>query len=72
MKFNKQQLDALIALPDDALWAEIVKMAKNYGFTMPEKTPEHSELEKLRNTARGANVNVTEALKMLNEYRKKG
>ena len=72
MKFNKEQLDALINLPDDALWAEIVRMAHNYGFTLPEKVPEHSELEKLRNTARGAKVNVTEALRMLNDYRKKG
>lgn len=72
MKFNKEQLDALIALPDDALWAEIVKMAKSYGFTMPEKTPEHSELEKLRATVKGTNVNVAAALRLLNSYRNRG
>lgn len=72
MKFNKEQLDALIALPDDALWAEIVRMARGYGFKLPEKTPEHSELEKLRDTARGAKVNVSDALKLLNNYRKQG
>lgn len=72
MKFNKEQLDALIALPDDVLWSEIVKMAKGYGFSLPEKTPEHSELEKLRDTVRGKKINVSDALRMLNEYRKKG
>ena len=72
MKFSKEQLDALIALPDDALWAEIVKKAQNYGFKLPEKTPNHEELEKLRSTARGANVNVSAALRILNDYRKRG
>ena len=71
MKFNKEQLDTLIALPDDALWAEIVRMAKNYGFALPEKTPSHADLEKLRSTVNGANINVSEALKLLNGYRKR-
>ena len=72
MKFNKEQLDALIALPDDALWAEIVKKAKGYGFTLPEKTPNHTELEKLRNTVNGTKINTAEALRLINDYRKKG
>ena len=72
MKFNKEQLDALIALPDDMLWGEIVKMAKGYGFTMPEKTPSHAELEKLRDTVRGTKINTAEALRLLNNYRKHG
>ena len=72
MKFNKEQLDALIALPDDALWAEIVRMAKSYGFSMPERVPDHGELEKLRDTVRGSKINTTEALRILNNYRKKG
>ena len=71
MKFNKEQLDALIALPDDKLWGEIVIMARGYGFTLPEKTPDHAELEKLRDTVRGSKINATEALRLLNNYRKK-
>ena len=72
MKFNKDQLDALVALPDDKLWAEIVGKARGYGFTLPEKTPAHAELEKLRNTVKGANVNVADAMKLLKDFKKKG
>lgn len=72
MKFNKEQLDALIALPDDKLWAEIVSKAKGYGFALPEKTPPHSELEKLRKTVNGSNIKVTDAIRLLKEYRSKG
>ena len=71
MKFNKEQLDALIALPDDKLWSEIVRMAKGYGFTLPEKTPEHEELEKLRGAVNGSKINVAEALGMLKSYQKR-
>lgn len=72
MKFNKEQLDALIALPDDRLWAEIVRMARSYGFSLPDATPSHDELEKLRGTVRGANINAAEALRLLNDYRRRG
>ena len=65
MKFNKEQLDALVALPDDALWKEIVNMAKKFGYTLPEATPSHSELEKLRSAVNGSKINVAEALKVL-------
>ena len=72
MKFNKEQLDALLALPDDKLWAEIVKRARGYGFSLPESTPPHAELEKLRSTVNGANINVADALRLLKNYKKKG
>lgn len=70
MKFNKEQLDALIALPDDALWAEVIKLAKGYGVALPEKTPSHQELMKLRGVVSGSQINMFEAMKLLNEYKK--
>ena len=71
MKFNKEQLDALVALPDDALWEKIVGMAKGYGFNLPKETPPHGELEKLRGAVNGSKVNVTDALRVLKSYQKK-
>lgn len=71
MKFNKEQLDALIAMPDDKLWSEIVRMAEGYGFSMPKETPPHAELERLRDTVRGSKINAGEAMRLLNNYRKK-
>lgn len=72
MKFNKEQLDALLALPDDKLWAEIVSKARGYGFALPENTPPHAELEKLRSTVNGSSINVADALRLLKNYKKKG
>ena len=70
MKINKEKLAALAALPDDALWAEIVKMTSAYGLDLPKKTPSHTELEKLRETINGKSLNLFEASKILKNYRK--
>lgn len=71
MRFNKEQLDALVALPDDALWAQIVSMAKGYGFNLPTETPPHADLEKLRGAVNGSKINVTDAIKILKNYQGK-
>lgn len=70
MRIDKSQLEAIAALPDDKLWATVVSMAKSYGFTLPEKTPPHEELEKLRGAVNSEKINVSEALRLLNNYRK--
>ena len=70
MKINKEQLEAMAALPDEALWAQIVAMAKGYGITMPEATPPHRELEKLRGAVTGSRLNISDALRVLNSYRR--
>ncbi len=70
MKFSREELEALAALPDDKLWAEIQKIAKSYGFALPEKTPTHEELEKLRKIALGSKISTPEAMMLINKYRK--
>lgn len=70
MKFDKDKLNELVALPDDELWKTVVEIGKSHGFTMPTKTPEHSELEKLRSIARdGSKMNVGLAMKILSKYK---
>lgn len=70
MRFDKDKLDELVALPDDELWKKVVQIGKTHGFTLPERTPEHSELEKLRSIARdGSRINMGLAMKMLNKYK---
>ncbi len=71
MRFDRSQLEALAALPDDRLWEEVVKMAANYGFSLPKETPAHSDLEKLRDAALGSRINLSEAMRMLNQYKTK-
>ncbi len=70
MRFDKDKLNELVSMPDDELWQQVVKIGKTHGFTLPEKTPSHDELEKLRSIARdGSKINVGLAMKMLNRYR---
>ena len=70
MKFDKDKLNELVALPDDELWKKVVEIGKSHGFILPAKTPEHSELEKLRSIARdGAKMNPVSVMKLLYKYR---
>lgn len=71
MKINKEKLEALAALPDDELWGEVKKMAKGYGINLPSETPSHAELENLREVARGDKINIGEAMRLVNDYRRK-
>ncbi|MBO5907763.1 MAG: hypothetical protein J6Q85_06410 [Clostridia bacterium] len=72
MRINKQQLEKLVALPDEELWKQIVAFGKGYGVTMPEKAPSHDELTKLRGIISGGKISLTDAAKILNQYRKGG
>ena len=70
MRLDRDKLNELVSLPDEELWKRIIEMAKEYGITMPEKTPEHSELEKLRGIAGDGNkMNVSGALRILSKYK---
>ena len=70
MRFDKSQLEAIAALPDDKLWATVVGLAKGYGFNLPEKTPPHEDIERMREAVRGDKINVGEAMRLLNTYKK--
>lgn len=72
MRMNKSQLEALAALPDDKLWEEVIKIAASFGFSLPKNTPPHEELEKMRELARSQKINPSEALRLVNQYKKTG
>ena len=72
MKIDQNKLTALAAMPDEAMWREIVSAAKRHGFSLPEKTPPHEELEKLRSAVTGVKFNMGDAIKILDQYRKRG
>lgn len=71
MKFDRARLEALAALPDDRLWAEVVKIADGFGYSLPEKTPPHSDLQKMRDAVRSDRINVSEALRVVNQYKQR-
>lgn len=70
MRFDKAKLDALAALPDDQLWAEIVKIADGFGYALPKQTPPHADLEKMREAVKTERINVSEALRIVSKYKK--
>ena len=71
MRFDKDKLNELVSLNDDELWRTVVEIARSHGFSLPTKTPEHAELEKLRQIARdGSKMNVALAMKLLSKYRR--
>ena len=70
MTFNKEKLEALAALPDDQLWAEVTKIADSFGYTLPNTPPPHSELEKMRNAVKGDKINLTEAMRVVNRLKR--
>ena len=70
MKIDPKKLEQLLAMSDDALWREIVTVGKQHGFTLPEKAPPHSELEKLRSAVSGGKLNLPSALRIIDNYRK--
>ena len=70
MKFDRDKLNELVDLPDDELWQKVVQIGKSHGFILPQKTPNHNELEKLRSIARdGSRMSVAGAMKILTKYR---
>ena len=70
MRFDREKLEALAALPDDQLWAEVVRIAESYGYSLPQKTPSHEDLEKMRAAARSERINLSEAMRLINQYKK--
>lgn len=71
MRFDKAKLEALAALPDDKLWAEVVRIADGFGYSLPKQTPPHAELEKMRNAVRSEKINLSDALRVVNQYKRK-
>jgi hypothetical protein len=70
MRFDKEKLEALAALPDDALWAEVIRIADSFGYCLPRETPPHSELQKMRDAVKGGNINATSAIRLVNQLKR--
>jgi len=71
LKIDKEKLSALAKLEDDALWAEIKTIAAQHGFKLPDATPSHDQLEKLRAAVCDTDkINLMGAMKIINKYRK--
>ena len=71
MKVNREQLEAYAALGDEALWSEIRKIAGSKGFNLPEATPSHEQMMKIRSAMLSVEkLSLSDALRMVNEYKR--
>lgn len=71
MKLNKDIISRLQGLDDEALWREIRGMAKSYGLNLPDKTPTKGELEKVRSALSIGEISTAEAMRLVNEYKRR-
>ena len=73
MKINKDKLSELCSMGDDELWGEVRRIAASHGFKLPEATPPHEELEKMRSAvAGGSKISLSEAARIINMQRRGG
>ena len=71
MRINKDKLAELLALSDDELWLQVVALAAQHGYTLSPKTPPPAEMARLRGAVSGgAKLNLAEAVRILNEYKR--
>ena len=70
MKIDREKIQKMCALPDDELWREIVNLGRAHGFSLPETTPSHEDMEKIRATAESPKLNAFTALRLLDSFRK--
>ncbi len=72
MKINLEGLRALCALSDEELWREVRGIAAKHGLNLPEQTPPHSEIEKMREAVSGGGgISLSDAMRLVNEYRRR-
>ncbi len=72
MKLNQEELKRLSTLSDKELECEIRRMAASKGLSLPQASPTHEDLEKLRvllSSDRG--FGLMDAMRYYNAYKKK-
>lgn len=71
MRIDKERIKTMCALPDDELWAQIVSIGAQNGFTLPSTVPSHADMQRLRDAVNGGTkINLAAALKIIDGYRK--
>lgn len=72
MKLNQEQLKRLSALSDAELEREIRRMAAAKGLSLPQASPAHEDLEKLRTLLTSEKgFGLMDAMRYYNAYKKK-
>lgn len=73
MKIDKEKLRAISEKSDAELWQTISGIAKSHGYNLPEKAPGKDEMQKIRSIMQSPEkLSMKDAVKLMNEYKKRG
>lgn len=71
MKLDRETLNKLTEADDAALWETVRGIALAKGFRLPEATPPHETMERLRGTLSGnGTLSLGEAVRVIAAYKK--
>ncbi len=70
-QFDANMFRAILSLSDEQLWQTIKAIAAQSGVKLPSGTPPKEELARLRAALGTANPDVNNAMKIVEEYKKK-
>lgn len=71
MKLDRETIQKLAASDDAALWQTVRGIAGKKGIRLPEATPPHATMERLRSTLSGnGTLSLGEAVRVIAEYKK--
>ena len=71
MKLDRETIRKLTTADDASLWRTVREIAGEKGFRLPEATPPHETMERLRGTLSGnGTLSLGEAVRVIAEYKK--
>ena len=71
-QFDANMLRSILSLPDEQLWQTIQMIAASSGVKLPSGTPPREELARLRQTLTSSTPDINEAVRIIEQYKKKG
>ena len=71
MKLDRETIRKLTTADDASLWRTVREIAGEKGFRLPEATPPHETMERLRGTLSGNGaLSLGDAVRVIAEYKK--
>ena len=73
MKIDKERLKMIAQKSDADLWREILSLAESHGYNLPKEQPKSEDIERIRRALSGIEkISLSDAAKIINNYKKKG
>ena len=70
MKFDKERLQALLALPDEELWREVKEIGRKFGVKLPDEAPSPDDMAKIRGiVSDNGKINIQQAISIMKKLK---